>query len=163
MVGHAICVMSGFHIRVALLWGILFSSIGQFVSVLVPISRLPRQHSGKESTCQCRRHKRCGFDPWIRKILWRREMTAHSSILAWRIPWTEELGRLQSMGLQRVRHNLATEHALIVSYDPFNFCSVHGNFSFFISNFIKHYSHLLFILLLLLRSVVSDSVRPHGL
>ena len=32
-------------------------------------------------------------------------MAAHSSILAWRIPWTEELGGLQSMGLQRVRHN----------------------------------------------------------
>ena len=31
-------------------------------------------------------------------------MAIHSSILAWRIPWTEELGRLQSMGLQRVRH-----------------------------------------------------------
>ena len=33
------------------------------------------------------------------------EMTAHSGILAWRIPWTEEPGGLQSMGLQRVRHN----------------------------------------------------------
>ena len=32
-------------------------------------------------------------------------MTTHSSILAWRIPWTEEAGRLQSMGLQRVRHD----------------------------------------------------------
>ena len=32
-------------------------------------------------------------------------MSTHSSILAWRIPWTEEPGRLQSMGLQRVRHN----------------------------------------------------------
>ena len=31
-----------------------------------------------------------------------------SSILAWRISWTEESGGLQSMGLQRVRHNLAT-------------------------------------------------------
>ena len=29
----------------------------------------------------------------------------HSSILGWRIPWTEERGRLQTMGLQRVRHN----------------------------------------------------------
>ena len=29
----------------------------------------------------------------------------HSSILAWKIPWTEEAGRLQSMGLQTVRHN----------------------------------------------------------
>ena len=31
-------------------------------------------------------------------------MASHSSILAWRIPWTEELGRLLSIGLQRVRH-----------------------------------------------------------
>ena len=34
-----------------------------------------------------------------------KEMTAHSSILAWRIPWTEKPGRLQSMRLQRVKHN----------------------------------------------------------
>ena len=34
-----------------------------------------------------------------------KEMSTHSSILAWRIPWTEEPGRLQSMGLQRVGHN----------------------------------------------------------
>ena len=32
-------------------------------------------------------------------------MAAHSSILAWRIPWTEEPGELQSMGSQRVGHN----------------------------------------------------------
>ena len=32
-------------------------------------------------------------------------MTTHSSILAWRIPWTEKLGRLQSTGLQRVGYN----------------------------------------------------------
>ena len=35
-------------------------------------------------------------------------MAIHSSILAWRTPWTEELGGLQSMGLQRVRHDWAT-------------------------------------------------------
>ena len=34
-----------------------------------------------------------------------KEMTTHSSILAWRIPWMEEPGRLQSMGSQRVRHD----------------------------------------------------------
>ena len=33
------------------------------------------------------------------------EMAIHSSILAWRIPWTREPGGLQSMGSQRVRHN----------------------------------------------------------
>ena len=32
-------------------------------------------------------------------------MATHSSILAWRVPWTEEPGGLQSMGLQRVTHN----------------------------------------------------------
>ena len=37
-----------------------------------------------------------------------REMTAHSSILAWRIPWTEEPGKLQSIGSQRID---TTKHA----------------------------------------------------
>ena len=35
-------------------------------------------------------------------------METHSSILAWEIPWTEDLGRLQSMGSQRIRRNRAT-------------------------------------------------------
>ena len=34
-----------------------------------------------------------------------KETATHSSILAWKIPWAEEPGRLQSMGSQRVRHN----------------------------------------------------------
>ena len=34
-------------------------------------------------------------------------------ILAWKIPWTEELGRLQSMGSQRAGHDLVTEYARI--------------------------------------------------
>ena len=38
-----------------------------------------------------------------------REMATHSSILAWRIPRSEEPGGLQSMGSQKVRHDLATE------------------------------------------------------
>ena len=40
-----------------------------------------------------------------------KEMATHSSILAWKIPWTEEAGGVQSMGLQRVRHNIATKPA----------------------------------------------------
>ena len=39
-----------------------------------------------------------------------KEMATCSSILAWEIPWTEEPGGLQSIGLQRVRHDWATEH-----------------------------------------------------
>ena len=38
-----------------------------------------------------------------------KEMATHSSILVWEIPWTEEPGRLQSMGLQRVRHALVSK------------------------------------------------------
>ena len=34
---------------------------------------LPGGASGKESACQCRRCKRCGFDPWVGKISWRRK------------------------------------------------------------------------------------------
>ena len=37
-----------------------------------------------------------------------KQMATHSSILTWRIPWTEEPGELQPMGLQRVEHNLRT-------------------------------------------------------
>ena len=39
-------------------------------------------------------------------------MATHSGLLAWRIPWTEEPGGLQSMGLQRVEHGWATKQAL---------------------------------------------------
>ena len=38
-----------------------------------------------------------------------KEMATHSSILAWKIPWTEEPGRLQSMGSRRVGHDLAVK------------------------------------------------------
>ena len=51
-------------------------------------------------------------------------MSTHSSILAWEIPWTEESGRLQSMGSQRVRHNLATEHTCM--HELFLAVSLHG-------------------------------------
>ena len=40
----------------------------------------------------------------------KKEMVTHFSILAWRIPWTEEPGGLLSIGLQRVRHTLTAEH-----------------------------------------------------
>ena len=62
----------------------------------------PGRASGKEPACQCRRHKRHQFNPWVGKIPWRK---THSSFLAWRIPWTEEPGGLQSMRSQRVGHD----------------------------------------------------------
>ena len=44
------------------------------------------------------------------------EMATHSGIIAWRIPWTEEPSGLQSMGLQRVGYDRATEHASTGTY-----------------------------------------------
>ena len=69
-----------------------------------------------QSACQCRRHKRFWFNPWVRKIPWSKwrflleEMAIHSSILVWKIPWTDKPGGLQSMESQRVGHDWATEH-----------------------------------------------------
>ena len=55
-------------------------------------------------------------ETWVRSLgqedPLEKEMSTHSSILAWRIPWTEELGGLQSMGSQRVGHNRATSLSL---------------------------------------------------
>ena len=48
------------------------------------------------------------FDAWVGKIPLEKEMATQSSILAWKIPWTEKRGRLQSMGSQRVGHDSET-------------------------------------------------------
>ena len=45
----------------------------------------------------------------------KKELTTHSSILAWRIPWTEKPGRLQSTGLQRVRHDFTFTFTFFIS------------------------------------------------
>ena len=48
-------------------------------------------------------------ETWVRTLGWKdpleKGMATHSSVLAWRIPWMEELGGLQSMGSQRAGHN----------------------------------------------------------
>ena len=73
---------------------------------------LPRWLIGKESACQCRTQESrvqslSAEDPLEKK------MATHCSILAWEILWTEEPSRLQSMGSQRVRHNLVTKQQLL--------------------------------------------------
>ena len=65
---------------------------------------------GKGPACQCRRH-----ETWVRSLCqedslgWEDPLekgtATHSSILAWRIPWTEEPGGIQSIGLQRAGHD----------------------------------------------------------
>ena len=59
-------------------------------------------------------------DTWVRSLGWEvtleKGMATHSSILAWRIPWTEEPGRLQSMGSQRVGHDSATSLSFYIPW-----------------------------------------------
>ena len=59
----------------------------------------PRWLNGKQSVNQCRR---CGFSPWVRKILWSSNgqptPVFHSSILAWKIPWKRSLAGYSPWG-----------------------------------------------------------------
>ena len=68
----------------------------------------------KTSTCQCRKQRRCKFNPWVGKIPWRRRWQYSLSILTGKSLWTEEPCGLQSIGSQRVGHNSATEHTSTV-------------------------------------------------
>ena len=60
------------------------------------------------------------WETWVRSLgqedPLEKEMATHCSILAWRIPWTEEPGRLQSMRSQRVRQDWATERLHFLSF-----------------------------------------------
>ena len=59
-------------------------------------------------------------ETWVRSLSWEdpleKEMATHSSILAWKTPWTEEPGRLQSMGSQRVRQDWATSVFFLIRW-----------------------------------------------
>ena len=66
----------------------------------------PNWCSGKESACQCRRCKRLRFSPWMGRSPGVGNGNP-SETLTWKIPWTEEPGRIQSVGLQRGAHSWA--------------------------------------------------------
>ena len=67
-----------------------------------------RWHSGKESACQSRRHERCTFDPWVRKIPWSKKWQPTQIFLPGKFNGQSNLtGFIQSMGLQRVGQDRA--------------------------------------------------------
>ena len=80
--------------RITLLYGAVLGIVGYLAASLVAqtVKNLPAV-----------------LEAQVRPLGWEdpleKGMATHSSILSWRIPWTEESGRLQSMGSQRVRHN----------------------------------------------------------
>ena len=65
--------------------------------------------SGASLVVQRLKHLPAMEETWVQSLGWddplEKEMATHSSTLAWRIPWTEEPGGLQSMGSQRVGHD----------------------------------------------------------
>ena len=69
-----------------------------------------RWYSGKESACQCRRHRRHGFKPWVGKVPWRRKWQPTPVFLPGKFQGQRSIGRLQSIRLQRIGHNLMTKH-----------------------------------------------------
>ena len=65
----------------------------------------PGGAGSKESVCQCKRHKRCRFNPWVGKIPWKRAGQPTPVFMPGKIPWTEEPGRFWFIRSQRVRHD----------------------------------------------------------
>ena len=69
----------------------------------------PLQYSWASLVAQMVKNPAAMQETWVPSLGWKdsleETMATHSSILAWKIPWTEEPGGLQSMGLQRVGHN----------------------------------------------------------
>ena len=73
--------------------------------------RLPQWLRHEESTCQCRRCRRLRFDPWVRKIPWRRKWQPIPVFLPAESPWTEEPGGLQSLGVTKSQIRLKAYHS----------------------------------------------------
>ena len=95
-----------------MLWNIVFQMLFSLLftnSVFLQFSFIMVQsNSGasqvalvvKNAACQCRRHKRCSFHPWIRRIPCRRAWPPTPAFLPEESPWREEPGGLQSIALQ---------------------------------------------------------------
>ena len=75
-------------------------------------NKLPRMQSGGSLVKNPPAMQEMRAWSLVWEYLLEKEMTTHSSILAWKIPWIEELGGVQSKGLQRVGHDWVTEHVV---------------------------------------------------
>ena len=70
---------------------------------------LPRWCSGKESTCQCRRCRKCGLDPWVGMIPWRRKWWPSLVLLPGKFHRQRSLAGYSPWCYKRVGHDLATK------------------------------------------------------
>ena len=132
----------------------------------------PRWLSGKEYTCQCRRCKRCRFDPRVETTLWRREWQPTLVFSPGESPRTEEPEGLQSIGLlERVRYNWGTEHACLHVFlqhelDMSSWCSGVGPCLLnerLESGWETHYMHATTFPSLLMADITNRWAQAHGL
>ena len=81
------------------------------------IRGLPRWHSGKESTCQCRRHRRYGFDQWVGEIPWKKKQQLTPVFLPEKSHGQRSLAGYSPQGCKGVGHNLATKQNKAIESD----------------------------------------------
>ena len=85
-----------------------------FKTIYLTLMGFPGDSLGKESSCNPGDAGDMGSIPGLGRSL-EKEMATHSSILAWRISWTEEPGGLQSMVSQRVEHDWSNKHSTLIT------------------------------------------------
>ena len=90
--------------------------VSESLEIVIYYLGFPGGSDGKESACK--------QEIWVWYLGWEdpleKVMAAHSSILAWRIPWTKEPGELQPMGSQRLGHSSVTFTLTVVNFIPWS-------------------------------------------
>ena len=117
-------------------WSNNISTSEQFHSITLTVASLVAESVKNLPAVQETRVQSLGWEDPLGKVI-----ASHSSILAWKISWTEEPGGLQSMGSQRVGHNWATN-----TYSFTRICAIFVNKSYFYQHFNNHQDLLLFCL-----------------
>ena len=89
-------------------WTWVSCIVGRFFTIWAT-GEAKKEFGRASPVAQMVKHLPITRETWVRSLGWEylleKEMATHASILAWKIPWTEESGRLQTMGSQRVGHN----------------------------------------------------------
>ena len=110
------------------------SGPNSLASVTLLFQGFPGGASGKGHTCQFRRCKRCGFDPWVRKIPWRRAWQPIPLLLPVETHGQRSLGNCSSQGHKELDMTKANQHACtyVIKYFGKNAFYILGTEYFFI-------------------------------
>ena len=110
---------------------------------------LPRKHSGKQSACQCRRHKRHEFDPWVRKIPWSRKWQPDPVFLPGKFHGPSRLGGYSPWGCKE-----SVQFSSVVQSCP----TLRGPMNRSTPGLLVHHQHPVFTQTHIHR--VSDAIQP---